>query len=61
MAHKPEERSAASETMIVSGTAVVIAAGLFEWLVISPEHPGHALLSVIASSLAATVVMALLA
>lgn len=60
MARKPEEPFAASDTMIVSGTALVVGAGLFEWLVISPEHPGHALLSVIASCVVATILVALL-
>ncbi len=59
MAQKPDDPVAVSETMIVSATAVVIGAALFEWLVISPENPGNALLSVIGSCLAATIVVSL--
>ncbi len=60
MTQKPDEQSIASEAIIVSGMAITVGACLFEWLVISPDHPGHALLRVLAAVVAATLVMALL-
>lgn len=60
MTQKPDEQSIASEAIIVSGMAIIVGACLFEWLVISPEHPGHALLRVLAAGLAATLVMTVL-
>lgn len=60
MAMKPDEPTMAAEAVIVSGMALIVGAGLFEWLVISPDHPGYALLRVIGSGLVATIVMSLL-
>lgn len=57
MTQEPEEQSVAAEAIIVFGMAIIVTACLFEWLVISPDHPGHALLRVLAASLAATLVM----
>ncbi len=59
MAQKPDERSVAAETVIVAGMAIIVGACLFEWLLISPDHPGHALLRVLAASLVATIAMAI--
>ncbi|MCJ2015710.1 hypothetical protein [Methylobacterium sp. J-076] len=61
MTNEPDEPSVVAEAMIVTGMAVLVGAGLFEWLVISPNHPGHALLRVLGSGLAATTVTALVA
>ena len=60
MTQKPDEQSFTSEAIIVSGMAIIVGACLFEWLVISPDHPGHALLRVFAAGLAATLVMTVL-
>lgn len=60
MTRKPDEQSAAAEAMIIFGMAIIVGAVLFEWLVISPEHPGHALLRVLGAGLAATLMMTLL-
>ncbi len=60
MAQKPDERSVAAETVVVAGMAIIVGACLFEWWVISPDHPGHALLRVLAACLVATIVMAVL-
>lgn len=60
MAQKPDERSVAAEMVVVAGMALIVGACLFEWLVISPDHPGYALLRVLAASLVATIVMAVL-
>lgn len=59
MVQEPNERPIAGEAVIVSGMALVVGAGLFEWLVISPEHPAHALLRVLGAGLAATLVTSL--
>lgn len=60
MTQKPNEQSVAAEAIIVFGMAIIVGAALFEWLVISPDHPGHALLRVLAAGLAASLVMTLL-
>lgn len=60
MGQEPEERSIAGEAVIVSGMALVVGSGLFEWLVVSPDHPAYALLRVIGAVLAATIVTSLL-
>ncbi|GJE38847.1 hypothetical protein [Methylobacterium persicinum] len=60
MGRKPEEPSTVGEAVIVSGMALVVGCCLFEWLVVSPEHPAHAVLRVLGSGVAASVVMAVL-
>lgn len=46
-----------AEAILISGAVVVIGAGLFEWVVISPEQPGHAVLRVLCAGLAATLAL----
>lgn len=60
MNQHPDERPIAGEAVVVSGMVVIVGSCLFEWLVISPDHPAHALLRVLAAGLAASLVMALL-
>jgi len=60
MTQKPDEQSVAAEAIIVFGMAIIVGACFFEWLVISPDHPGYALLRVLAASLVATLVTTLL-
>ena len=42
------------EALLVSAAIIVIGAGLFEWVVISPDHPVHAALRVVGAGMAAT-------
>jgi len=44
-----------SETLLVSVLLLLSAAMMFEWMVVSPESPGYALLRVIGAALAAFV------
>ena len=54
---KVNQTALAGEAVVVTGAVIVVAAALFEWVVISPDHPGHALLRVLGAALAATVVL----
>ena len=51
---KVNQQALTGEVMLVSGAVLLVGAGLFEWVVISPDHPGHALLRVFCAGLAAT-------
>jgi len=42
-----------SETLLVSVLLLLSAAMMFEWMVVSPESPGYALLRVMGAALAA--------
>jgi hypothetical protein len=44
-----------SETLLVSVLLLLSAAMMFEWMVVSPESPGYALLRVMGAALAAFV------
>ena len=44
-----------SETLLVSVPLLLSAAMMFEWMVVSPESPGYALLRVMGAALAAFV------
>ena len=46
-----------SEMLLVSGLVLLTGAALFEWMVISPDHPGSAVLRVAAAAVAAFVFM----
>ncbi len=54
---KVNQSALPGEALLVSAAVIVIGAGLFEWVVISPDHPLHALLRVLASGVAATVIL----
>lgn len=44
------------EAFLVSAAVIVVGAGLFEWAVISPDHPFHAVFRVFCASIAATLI-----
>ena len=54
---KVNQTALPGEALLVSGAVIVIGAGLFEWVVISPDHPVHAVFRVACAGLAATLVL----
>ncbi|AYO83710.1 MULTISPECIES: hypothetical protein [Methylobacterium] len=52
---KAKSPAVSSETLLVSVLVLLSAAMLFEWMVISPDNPGYALLRVIGAAVAAFV------
>lgn len=54
---KIDQTALPGEALLVTAAVIVIGAGLFEWVVISPDQPVHALFRVIGAGLAATLVL----
>ena len=54
---KIDKTALPGEALLVSAAVIVLGAGLFEWVVVSPDDPGHAILRVLGAGLAATLVL----
>lgn len=54
---KTNQPALPGEALFISAGVIVLGAGLFEWVVISPDHPGHAVLRVLGAGLAATLLL----
>ncbi|MDP4004428.1 hypothetical protein [Methylobacterium sp. NEAU K] len=54
---KAKPSALSSEALLASGLVLMTAAGLFEWLVVSPDNPGYAALRVCGAAVAAFVAM----